>query len=104
MPALRPARFRSTATPPSRMAASKADASRGKISVAQSAPSITALTSLPTARAAARPSKAIRRFESVPKASSTRSRGKIPSPSALFSPMAKRRWVLAIMVVRSGET
>jgi len=63
----------------------------------------TALTSLPAARATARASHAIRRRVSTLAASSTRSAGKIPLPSADFSPMEKRRCVLAMSVVRSGE-
>ena len=103
MPALKPLRFRSTATPPSRIAASKSEADSGSAPEAASAPMRTALTSLPAARATARASHAIRRRLSARAASTTNSAGKIPLPRADFSPMANRRWVLAMSVVRSGE-
>ena len=103
MPALKPARLRSTATPPSRIAASKSDAASGSAPEAASRPISTALTSLPAARATASASQDSKRRDRARAASSTRSRGKMPLPSADFSAMAKSLWVLAMSVVRSGE-
>jgi hypothetical protein len=45
----------------------------------------------------------MRRRLSARAASITSSAGKMPLPSADFSPMENRRWVLAMSVVRSGE-
>ncbi len=102
MPDVKPERLRSTATPPSRIAVSKSAGVMGRARVAASAPSSTALTSLRARRATSSASKLIRRRVSFGAVASRRSRGNSPLPGMLFSPMANKRCVLAMSVVRSG--